>query len=393
MTLKRGNGFNHQISEEAADWLVEFRTGDIDAGGREDFDAWVRASPEHLRAFVEMAALWVESGSVDAQRRLDVDSIITRARAEGSVVGLNSNPAHCQGTASVPRGNPCTPPSAAAPTGGESRGHRRRTMMIKRALAASLLIVLLGSGALLASFLFGRPTYATDVGEQRSIELSDGSVVVLDSRSRLEIGFTATARQVRLLQGQALFHVTRNAQRPFIVSAGGTVIRDIGTQFDVDRGSDGTTVTVMEGQVAVSTRAQGFQSAMPEVDRMTEKAGKEVNDDRRDAHRPILLTAGDQIDVLARGRSPHLRRVNVSSVTAWTHGQVVLESATLEQVAAAFSRYSRRRLVAEDYGSPLLRLSGLFETNPDFLIRYLRERPDIVVRETDSKIDIVRNSR
>ncbi len=377
MTLERRYGFNHQISEEAADWLVEFRTGDIDAGGREDFDAWVRASPEHLRAFVEMAALWVESGSVDAQRRLDDDSIIARARAEGSVVDLSSNPAYLQGTA----------------TGGESPQHRRRTTMIKRALAASLLITLLGSGALLTSFLFGRPTYATGVGEQRSIELSDGSVVVLDSRSRLEVDFNAAARQVELLQGQAHFHVTRDAQRPLIVRAQGAVIRDIGTQFDVDRGSDGSTVTVMEGQVAVSTPAQGLQSAMPAVDRVTEKVGKEVRDGRHDAHRAILLAAGDQIDVLAGGRSPHLRRVNVSSVIAWTHGQLVLESATLEQVAAAFSRYSRRKLVAADYGSPPLRLSGVFATNPDFLIHYLRERPDIVVRETDSKVDIVRNSR
>lgn len=393
MTLERRNGFNHQISEEAADWLVEFRTGDIDAGGREDFDAWVRASPEHLRAFVEMAALWVESGSVDAQRRLDVDSIITRARAEGSIVGLDSNPAYCKGATSVPRGDQCVPPSGAAPTGGESPRRRQRTTMVRRTLAAALSIVLLGSGALLASFLFGRPTYGTGVGEQRSIELSDGSVVVLDSRSRLEVDFTATARQVKLLQGQALFRVTRNTQRPFIVRAGRAVVRDIGTQFDVDHGSDDTTVTVMEGQVAVSTQAQGLKSAMPEIDRVTEKTTKGVNGDRGDAHRPILLTAGDQIDVLAGGQSPHLRRVNVSSVTAWTHGQVVLESATLEQVAAAFSRYSRRRLVAEDYGSPLLRLSGVFATNPDFLIRYLRERPDIVVRETDSEIDVVRDSR
>jgi hypothetical protein len=38
-----------------------------------------------------------------------------------------------------------------------------------------------------------------------------------------------------------------------------------------------------------------------------------------------------------------------------------------------------------------LRLSGVFVTNPDFLLRYLRERPDIAITETDSEIDIIRN--
>lgn len=90
--------------------------------------------------------------------------------------------------------------------------------------------------------------------------------------------------------------------------------------------------------------------------------------------------------------SPRLSRVDVSSVTAWTHGQVVLESATLKQVAQAFDRYSRRRLVVEDQGSPLLRLSGVFATDPAFLISYLRARPDVVVTETDSEVLIVRHA-
>ena len=50
MSQERTIGLNHQISEEAAEWLVEFRTAPVSTGARKDFDAWVRASPEHLRA-------------------------------------------------------------------------------------------------------------------------------------------------------------------------------------------------------------------------------------------------------------------------------------------------------------------------------------------------------
>src|SRR5579864_6744680 len=77
---------NHQISEEAAEWLVEFRSGDIDAEGRRAFDAWVRASPEHLRAFIEMTALWREAASVDAERAVSIDDLMARAEAESNIV-------------------------------------------------------------------------------------------------------------------------------------------------------------------------------------------------------------------------------------------------------------------------------------------------------------------
>src|SRR5579862_6639345 len=83
---------NHQISEEAAQWLVEFRTGDIDASGRRAFDAWVRASPEHLRAFVEVAVLWEQAGGVDAKRTIDLDALIARARTEADVTTLVREP-------------------------------------------------------------------------------------------------------------------------------------------------------------------------------------------------------------------------------------------------------------------------------------------------------------
>ena len=53
-----------------------------------------------------------------------------------------------------------------------------------------------------------------------------------------------------------------------------------------------------------------------------------------------------------------------------------------------FNRYSDRKLVVEDTASEELRLSGVFTTDPDFLIRYLRERTDITIVETDSEIRI-----
>lgn len=325
------------ISREAAEWLVEFRTGDVDSAGRRDFDAWLRTSPEHVRAFIEMAALWHEGGSIDSRHQLDVEAIMAQVE----------------------------PPTAVHPV-HEDVGSGRAWMSY-RAVAASLLAAVLAAPLFLHSGAFrGSTTYTAGLREPRSIVLADGSKVLLDSKSRLRVSFTADTRAVELLQGQALFRITKDPQRPFLVHAGQAFVRDIGTVFDVDRIGDGTVVTVVEGRVAV---AQGGVSPQP-----------------------IGLRAGDQLDVRSGQLASVPIRVDTSAETAWTHGNVVLESATLSEVAQVFSRYSARPLVATDLGKTPLRLSGVFATNPDFLIRYLRGRPDVVVTETAAQIAIVRQS-
>jgi len=351
-------GLNEQISEQAAQWLVEFRTGEVDPAGRRDFDAWLRASPENIRAFIEMAALWHEGGAVDPRRELDVEAIIARADSEPRVIELTAAPGF---GATVPV--PPVPPEHALPAAAAARGstRRRRLRVGGWAVAACLLVAGLATALILRSGPPNPRTYATAVGARRSIGLPDGSKVLLDSKSRLRVSYTASARNVELLQGQALFEVVKDPQRPFLVRAGNALVRDVGTVFDVNRIGDGTVVTVVEGRVAVATSAQ-----------------------------PLYLSAGEQLDVRLGHFSPRPIHVDISSETAWTDGQVVLESATLPQVAQVFNRYSARRLVARDLGKKPLRLSGVFSTNPDFLLRYLRGQPDIAVTDGSSEIDIVR---
>lgn len=392
MSLEKRTPLNHQISEEAAEWLIEFRTDDIDGVGRRDFDVWIRSSPEHLRAFIEMAALWNESGAVDAQRRLDVEAIIARARGEANVIGLRSDspypadrvPSSLHERESQSSGLVKTALGRKVKGAGLAR-------VSKLALAAGVVAAAVGSALILRLRFFGPPTFSTEVGEQRSIRLADGSIVVLDSRSQLRVAFTPAARKVELLNGQALFDVVKNPLRPFIVLAGGTVVRDVGTQFDVNRGADGTIVTVVEGRVSVSQSTDDRVEWAQQASAPAPGRAKLRSDDGSQGHEPIFLSAGEQVDIPIGGFSPQPIQVNVSSVMAWTHRRVVLNSATLAQVAEVFNRYSTRKLVTEDHGAKPLRLSGVFTTDPAFLIRYLRARPDITVSETDSEVDIVRN--
>jgi transmembrane sensor len=161
------------------------------------------------------------------------------------------------------------------------------------------------------------------------------------------------------------------------------LVRAVGTQFDVYRKSEGTVVTVLEGRVAVTT--DGLNAVASPNGPSTPVVADFL--ERITAPDTALLSAGEQV-TLTRAVAPKPIRANVSAATAWTQHQLVLESKPLSEVAEEFNRYSARKLMVEESGRHPLRLSGVFSTDPDFLIRYLRDRPDITVRETESEIHI-----
>src|SRR5687767_9464773 len=77
---------NSQIYSEAAEWFITCRSGALDEAGRRKFDTWLRQSPQHLSAYVELAAIWDEGPGLDAERRYDTDTLIAEALADRSNV-------------------------------------------------------------------------------------------------------------------------------------------------------------------------------------------------------------------------------------------------------------------------------------------------------------------
>lgn len=96
----------------------------------------------------------------------------------------------------------------------------------------------------------------TKTGQVRMLALGDASSVTLRSDSEVRF-LPANPRAVRLTRGQASFQVRHDAAHPFTVTAGAVEVTDLGTRFDIDRGTDATTVAVTEGSVAI--RAAGKQ--------------------------------------------------------------------------------------------------------------------------------------
>ncbi len=75
--------------------------------------------------------------------------------------------------------------------------------------------------------------YVTGAGQKSTVTLADGSRVILDANSTLDVAFAERQRAVRLLNGHAFFDVAHDPGRPFTVQAAGRVVTALGTQFDV----------------------------------------------------------------------------------------------------------------------------------------------------------------
>jgi transmembrane sensor len=426
---------NTQIYEEACAWFVESRAGDLDDPGQREFDRWLRKSPEHLSAYLEIAAIWNEGPSLDPRSKWATNTLIEQAREaeDDNVVALHSataaesSPGRAPTTAlHAPTSGPTSATDSAdsRPDRARSRAERWFNSWWRLAIAASITAVAVIGGTLTMLEL-SAPIYATDLGEQRSIQFADGSTVELNSRSKIRVKYSKQERDVELLQGQALFHVAHDVSRPFIVAVGATRVRAVGTQFDVYKKSNSTVVTVVEGRVAVySALASGEAPTLPlpaqalpqspgaTASRLTpsptSRARNVLPPSPSESHLPpegdaalqdpppstnsFLVSAGEQLTVTPEAAQKSTNP-NIANATAWREREIVFESATLTDVAEEFNRYNKRQLVIEDPRLYAFHISGVFSsTDPDSLIRFLRQRPGVKVTETGREIRVERDS-
>jgi transmembrane sensor len=365
------------VLDEATAWFVEFDEGEVSTAAREDFVHWLRASPEHVRAYLQISARWEALSALRRPPGRSVDELIARALAEDNVVSLAAQRAD-------------TPPLSAAVATHESRPHRRA--YASPAIAASVLLLAIGAFLWLPRWL---NTYSTAVGEQRSVTLPDGSVVELNSRSRVIVTFSEGSRNLELSRGQALFQVARDPSRPFVVKSGNTRVRAVGTRFDVYKKESGTVVTVVEGHVAVVAGSDPSASRRIEALAASEPEAASVGQDVRRASGAaraetgaIYLHAGEQLTITGADvkRPPN---PDIAVATAWTQKRIVFQSTPLTEVVEEFNRYNTRRLVITDASIADIRISGVFSsTDPASLLRGLRSLGAFTIHEDADRIEI-----
>jgi transmembrane sensor len=348
MSLQKSH-LNEQIFEEASTWFVTFRVDDPGAAAREEFRDWIRRSPEHIRAYLEIAAVYadipVPGDGRSAQELID----LARSAPDSNIIELNRQRV-----------------GAAGP--GQSVSRDRRVGMGQRGLlAAAVLVISCATGWLLLE----RDTYSTGIGEQRSVTLSDGSIVELNAESKVRVMYRSGHRDVHLLSGQALFRVAKDASRPFVVQAGDTRVRAVGTQFDVYLRSASTVVTVIEGRVAVLSEV--VSSGTPEGAAPPDAA---------------VVAAGEQVTVTTN-RLRMAEKPNVAAAIAWTQHQLVFDATPLAEVLAEFARYTPRRIIVDSPSLAALEISGQYtSSSPDSLLRFLGLQKGVVITQVNGETHI-----
>jgi ferric-dicitrate binding protein FerR (iron transport regulator) len=404
---------NRQILDEASEWFVDFRVGDVDSSARERFDEWLRRSPEHIRAYMEIARTYVELPARPAGK-VDIGELIAYARSGENVV-----PLHHTSTA-----RPSEPASMAAkpkPADFEAKRARRNPRMRRRFLAVASGALSLVIGGTVWWQIPRFPSYATDVGERRSITLADGSTVDLNARSRVRIEFSDAERRVELLEGQALFQVAKDKRRAFIVRSGSAFVRAVGTQFDVYRKASGTTVTVLEGRVAVYSTAQ-VEATTPARAPSPTAGSPHSTESQTPRHSasaslssgnpvsgslPVLpaeppglapdlsgsaavfVGAGEQVTVTAQKVVAAPEHADIAAATAWMQRRLIFDGSRLSDVVEEFNRYNHQQLVIEGARLSDFHVSGVYSsTDPASLIRFLREQPGIKIMEDDNEVRI-----
>jgi len=328
--MSQANGFmNQDVSpepmeaarEQAAEWFARVQDGPLSSAQQAGFEAWLAEDPLHRDEYAVLAELWQAS------------DLLPRARLEALCVEDK--------VSTLPR---------------------RR--FVQRALAAGVMAAAVGLGWLgwQQHGLDYHEQLHTGLGERRQVELPDGSHLEINGRTRLEVRFSAGQRDIRLEQGEVMFSVAHDSERPFVVDAGNGTVTVTGTRFDVRRDPGQTRVAVEQGSV----RVQGHGESR------------------------ALLSAGLGSHIDEEGNVAAAYKIDAAALTAWRSGKLVFNDASLAQVVEEVSRYREHPLKVAPKAAKL-RLSSTFRVDDtDALLRALPSiLPVTVVAHADGSQEII----
>ncbi len=287
---------NQEIDNLAARWAVRRDLGTLSSEEEAEFQAWVAADTRHLGAYGRAEAV-----------------LFRLERLNGaSLDGASSENAH---------------PS-----------HWNRRLILAGGAAASIAAAV-GLAWHLPETVRERG-FSTAIGQIREVVLEDGSVMVLNTNTKIRVRFTQEVRAIDLLRGEAQFDVAKNKKRPFIVSAGDTLVRAVGTSFTVSMlPKRPVQVLVKEGVVELQ---------------------------RADAAAAIPVRASANIQAIAPVGAPFVTLAvpeeKLIRDLAWQQGRIAFDNKSLEEAAEEFARYSEVRIVVDPAVSDRT-VTGLFASN------------------------------
>lgn len=272
------------LDDEALNWLVKLTSGQVSAADEQAFFDWLHRSTAHQAAYVRAEQLWTHA-AVIATVPLDSTAASTHHPS-------TSNPKPAR-----------KPPS--------------KLLLGNWAIACCALVAVVTLG-----FLTRQPSsthyhLTSALGEQRQISLEDGTQLVLNTDSQLEVDYSQDRRRARLVRGEAYFDVQPNPARPFDVETDFGMVRVLGTHFAVHRQATDTLVTVLEGRVALGQ----IPSAPDTFAALAE------------------LKPNQQLSLQQASQGLRPQAVNAKTALSWREKQLIFQKQPLARVVDELQRY------------------------------------------------------
>jgi len=329
------------LDAEAALWLAR-RLDGLTAAEEIELRAWLAGNSARGAKLDQLAGVWGQLGDLPPGDIATLKAALPSAQAFAPMRELAPQAA---------------PPRVATPHRPDQPDRLAWLLdwkrLIPRFAFAGMVAMVIGSGWMSWHHWLQQPTYtqsfATARGQQLTASLPDGSTLMLDTATRLDVKLYRQRREVHLAQGQALFEVRGDPHRPFHVLAGPLRVSVLGTRFTVRHISAGLAagtvgVTVEEGRVRVS-------QVSDETD-----PGRELT-----AGAGVVLTAEQRVSADAHGNLGAVVHTKPEAEQAWREGRVVFDGTPLAEAIAEIERYVATGLVIDDPAVASLRLNGSFD--------------------------------
>ncbi|THF60777.1 DUF4880 domain-containing protein [Pseudothauera nasutitermitis] len=320
------------VLEAAIGWMVKLESAATDSGLRAACERWRAADPLHEQAWRQLH--WAEE---------DFHLL----------------------------------PASSASLAGDTLARLETQRRSQRGRRQALKALVLGGTALGLGWQLGRqgnplPALTADLrsstGERRQITLEDGTRLVLNTHTAVDLRFSTQERLLVLLRGEIFLDSGADAahggKRPLRIRTAQGVFQALGTRFHVRQDEAATWLSVTEGAVALP-------SASAEAARI--------------AH------AGEVWHVGAEGASPV--RDTPLDLTAWTEGVLVARQMRLEDFLAELGRY-RSGWLRCDPAVAELRISGVFQLHDtDLVLTALTQTLPVRVKQRSRYWIMVENAR
>lgn len=297
------------IEAEASAWVVQVDSGTMSDGDIHDLKEWISRSPQHKHSFQKMSSAYLEIGALLGQS----EKIKTHGKKKSKKLIFS------------------------AP--------------VMMAMAATVMVgFFIFTGQLNDTSPVAVPAtqYIASLGEQKEVTLPDGSVVTLNTKSKIDVNYSKTKRSINLVYGEALFDVAKDAERPFVVQTDQGAVRAVGTVFSVRLVNDEVAVLVEEGIVELMAQPEASKKSSPS--------------DSKEMVVLARLAMGEQANF--DGVRKSIKSVELKDVTnrhAWKRGMLVFEGKSLSSVVEEVTRYTDMKIIISDPAMQDLKIGGTFK--------------------------------